>query len=49
MPGKPDLSMVPEDERRIIARALDPNPWERWKSCGEFMAQINRVAGRKTA
>jgi serine/threonine protein kinase len=49
VPVNPDLSMLPEDERRVVARALDRNPWERWKSCGEFMAQIDRVAGKKTA
>ena len=45
----PDLTMLPQDEHPIVARALAPNPWERWKSCGEFMAQLTRVAGGKTA
>jgi serine/threonine-protein kinase len=49
VPPTPDLTMLPEDERRIVARALHPEPWERWKSCGEFMAQIDRIAGRKTS
>jgi serine/threonine-protein kinase len=44
----PDLTMLPVDERRIVARALAPLPMERWRTCGEFMAQINRVAGAKT-
>jgi serine/threonine protein kinase, bacterial len=46
---RPDLSMLPVDERSIVARALAPHPWERWKSCGEFMVHLNRVAGNKTA
>ena len=25
------------------------HPWDRWKTCGEFMTQINAVAGKKTA
>jgi serine/threonine-protein kinase len=45
----PDLNMLPEDERRIVARALAMHPMERWRSCGEFMAQLNRVAGGKTS
>jgi len=46
---EPDLSMLPTDERGAVARALSFNPWERWKSCGEFMSQLNRIAGKKTA
>ena len=46
---EPDLSMLPTDERGTVARALALNPWERWKSCGEFMSQLNRIAGKKTA
>jgi serine/threonine-protein kinase len=45
---EPDLHMLPEDERTVVARALALHPWERWKSCGEFMAQLNRVAGKRT-
>src|SRR5207248_2189940 len=27
VPATPDLSALPEDERHIVARALEPNPW----------------------
>lgn len=33
----------------IVGRALALHPWERWKSCGEFMAHLTLVAGRKTS
>ena len=46
---EPDLTMLPAEERHIVARALHPQAWERWKSCGELMNQLNRVAGHKTA
>ena len=39
--------MLPEDERSIVARALALHPWERWKSCGEFMTHLNQVAGSR--
>lgn len=45
----PDLKMLPQDEWAIVARALAPHPGDRWKSCGEFMAHLNRVAGNKAA
>jgi len=37
----PDLTMLPEPERPIIARALAPTPQDRWPSCEEL---INRLA-----
>ncbi len=46
---EPDLRMLPPDERSIVARALAAHPMDRWKSCGELLAQLSRVAGRKTA
>jgi serine/threonine protein kinase, bacterial len=46
---EPDLSMLPEDERGVVERALALHPWERWKSCGDFMAHVNQVAGQKTS
>jgi serine/threonine-protein kinase len=46
---EPDLTMLPDDERSIVARALALHPWERWKSCGEFMTHLSKVAGHKTA
>jgi serine/threonine-protein kinase len=45
----PDLTMLPTDERPVVARALATSPSTRWKTCGEFMAQLNRVAGNKTS
>jgi serine/threonine protein kinase len=46
---EPDLKMLPQDERAIVGRALALHPSDRWKSCGEFMGHLNRVAGKKTA
>ena len=40
---KPDLSMLPPAEQRVIVRALDPVPQDRWPSCGELMAQLTRL------
>ena len=31
--GQPDLERLPEQDRSIIARALDPDPTKRWPSC----------------
>ncbi len=39
-----DLTMLPEVERPIVARALAPAREDRWPSCGELMAQLSRVA-----
>lgn len=33
----PDLSMVPENERPAVARALSKNPKDRWPSCRAFV------------
>src|SRR6516162_1363128 len=48
MHPEPDLSMLPTDERPIVARSLSRDPWSRWNSCGELMAHLNRVAGKKS-
>jgi serine/threonine protein kinase len=40
---EPDLSLLPASEQRVIARALNPVPQSRWPSCGELMAQLNRL------
>jgi formylglycine-generating enzyme required for sulfatase activity len=37
---KPDLTMIPEHERPVIARALAKTPEERWASCEEFVAAL---------
>lgn len=41
----PDLSGLTSDEKRVVQRALLPTPHLRWRSCGEFVAQLARVAG----
>jgi serine/threonine protein kinase len=52
----PDLAGMPDCERALVARALAPVPQDRWSSCSEMMAQLDRlfsppeytVAGGKT-
>jgi serine/threonine protein kinase len=39
----PDLSMVGEVERHVLARALATRPEERWSSCRELMAELTRL------
>jgi len=36
----PDLSMLLDVERPILARALAPAPLDRWPSCGELMSAL---------
>jgi serine/threonine protein kinase len=36
----PDLSMLPEDERAVVARALAKRPQQRWPSCQAFVAAL---------
>lgn len=36
----PDLSMLPREERPIIARALAPVPLDRWPSCTDLIARL---------
>jgi serine/threonine protein kinase len=36
----PDLSLLAEPERSIVARAMTAIPRERWRSCREFMDQL---------
>jgi serine/threonine protein kinase len=40
----PDLTMLPEAERPIVARALSSVPQNRWPSCKEFIAQLAKLA-----
>jgi hypothetical protein len=40
MTEPPDLSMLPEDDRPIVARALSKNPEERWPSCVAFIRAL---------
>lgn len=43
--GKPDLSMIPDVERRVVLRALAKNPLERWSSCGAFVTALASIDG----
>jgi serine/threonine protein kinase len=40
----PDLSMLTAGESQVIARALTPVPQDRWHSCGEMLAHLERLA-----
>jgi tetratricopeptide (TPR) repeat protein/serine/threonine protein kinase len=42
--GEPDLSMLPEREKAVVARALAKSPKERWPSCKDFVKAL-RSAG----
>ena len=39
---EPDLSMLPERERPIVARALAKDPGQRWPSCRDFVEALIR-------
>jgi formylglycine-generating enzyme required for sulfatase activity/serine/threonine protein kinase len=41
----PDLTMLPEAERSVIARALAKKPEERWPNCREFVEALVASAG----
>ncbi len=43
---QPDLSMIPEAERGVVAKALAKQPEERWGSCGEFVEQLTSSTPR---
>jgi WD40 repeat protein len=38
--GGPDLSMLPEEERPVVARALSPDPRQRWPNCRAFVRAL---------
>jgi serine/threonine protein kinase len=38
----PELTMVPENERPIIGRALSAVPQDPWRSCGELIDQLQQ-------
>lgn len=40
MSEPPDLSMLPEGDRAVVARALAKNPDERWPSCTAFVRAL---------
>ncbi len=39
----PDLSMLPDAERPVVARALSPVPQDRWPSCKEFITRLAQL------
>jgi serine/threonine protein kinase len=41
----PDLSMIPEEERPVLARALAKKPEERWPSCRAFVEALAAARG----
>ncbi len=41
----PDLTMLPEGERPVVARALAKCPEERWPSCRVFVAELRARSG----
>ncbi|MEI7684820.1 MAG: serine/threonine-protein kinase [Planctomycetota bacterium] len=40
---KPDLSMLPPEERPAVARALAKNAKDRWGSCSEFVVNLRKA------
>jgi formylglycine-generating enzyme required for sulfatase activity len=40
----PDLTMLPEEERAVVGKALAKNPTDRWPSCVEFVRQVRESA-----
>jgi hypothetical protein len=40
---KPDLSMLPSEERPVVARALAKEAKDRWPSCGEFVKALRQA------
>ncbi len=45
--GTPDLSMLPEAEQPIVARAMAKDPADRWPDCRTFVADLTRAAMRE--
>jgi hypothetical protein len=45
----PDLTMLPEEERPAVARALEKNPLDRWPSCGAFVEALRHGDGPTAA
>src|SRR5262249_1397198 len=37
---QPDLGLLPEDERRAVARALSKNPQDRFATCADFIRAV---------
>jgi WD40 repeat protein len=45
----PDLTMVPENERPIVARALAKQPRDRWPSCRAFVMALRQAEAAQAA
>ncbi len=45
--GTPDLSMLPEVEQPIVARAMAKDPADRWPDCRTFVAELTRAVMRE--
>ena len=43
----PDLTMLPDKERSIVAKALSKQPEERWPTCREFIRAICELHGSR--
>jgi WD40 repeat protein/serine/threonine protein kinase len=41
--GQPDLTMLPEPERPVVARALARRPQERWPACLDFVTALTQT------
>jgi formylglycine-generating enzyme required for sulfatase activity/serine/threonine protein kinase len=46
---KPDLAMLPEAERSVVARALSKKAKERWPSCREFVLALQAAVSDPVA
>lgn len=44
---EPDLTMLPEEERPAVARALAKNPEDRWPDCRAFVEAIGKADSGK--
>jgi hypothetical protein len=42
---EPDLSMLPREERAVVARALAKDPQKRWPNCQEFVKALGTLPG----
>jgi eukaryotic-like serine/threonine-protein kinase len=42
--GTPDLAKLPEPEQRVLLKALEKQPGQRYPSCLDFVQVLERVA-----
>jgi serine/threonine protein kinase len=45
---RPDLAPLPEADREVVARALDPEPGRRWETCTEFVRALEAAGAGGT-